>query len=183
MKLLSVIKNAFAKMNEMLNKAWKWVGDFLVDTMTGEIMKVGYRKDNDESKGIVYGFDLYAHKYTWKERIFYAVKVNLFGIESVVYNLPLRESFSTAMKHLFVTAFLRVRGAIFLGMVVSVVAWNIAYFLPVMLYWSAIMSALQFLLCLTIKTPQVYQESSPLFVRDFMKNGKNFFREVAPIAA
>jgi hypothetical protein len=183
MKLLNIIKNAFAKMNEMLNKAWKWVGDFLVDTMTGEIMKVGYHKDNDKTKGIVYGFDFHDHKYTWKERIFYAVKVNLFGVDSVVYSIPLRESFSTAMKHLFATAYSYVRGSAFVGMTVSIVTWNIAYFLPVMLSWLVIVLALQFLLSLTIKTPQVYQEGCASFVRDFMKNGKDFFRKVAPVAA
>ena len=183
MKLLSVIKNAFAKMNELLNRAWKWIGDLLVDTMTGEIMKVGYYKDNDETKGIVYGFDFYDHKYTWKERIFYAAKANLFGVGSVVYSIPLRESFSTAMKHLFAMTYSYVWESAFVGMAVSVVTWDIAYFLPVMLSCFVTVPVLSFLVCLAIQTPQVYQECCTSFVRDFMKNGKSFFRKVAPVAA
>jgi hypothetical protein len=182
MKLLSVIKNAFAKMNEMLNKCWKWVGDYLVDTMTGEIMKVGYRRDNDKNKNVVFGFDLYAHKYTWKERIFFSAKATLFGTTSVTYNLPLRESFSTAMKFFLREIYTYTRGAIFVGMLASVLTWNIAIFLPVVFYWLAFMPVLTFLVCLSVKTPQFYQESSSLFVRDFMKNGKNFFRDVTPVA-
>lgn len=80
MKLLSFIKSAFAKMNEMLNKAWKWVGDFLVDTMTGEIIETSC------------GLQMPTHKYTWKERIFFAAKATIFGEGSVVKNIKLRDS-------------------------------------------------------------------------------------------
>ena len=81
MKLLSVIKNAFAKMNEMLNKAWKWVGDFLVDTMTGEILETSC------------GLHSPAHKYTFSERVFFTTKATIFGSSTVTKNVKLKDSF------------------------------------------------------------------------------------------
>ena len=80
MKLLSFIKSAFAKMNEMLNKAWKWVGDFLVDTMTGEILETSC------------GMHMPTHKYTWSERVFFAAKATIFGAGSAASTVSLRDS-------------------------------------------------------------------------------------------
>lgn len=80
MKLLSVIKNAFAKMNELLNKAWKWVGDFLVDTLTGEIIETSC------------GLHSPAHKYTFSERVFFATKATIFGSPTVILHEKLGDS-------------------------------------------------------------------------------------------
>ena len=81
MKLLNVIKNAFAKMNELLNKAWKWVGDYLVDTMTGEILETSC------------GLHSPAHKYTFTERVFFTTKATIFGKTAVAKNIKLKDSF------------------------------------------------------------------------------------------
>lgn len=81
MKLLNVIKNAFAKMNEMLNRSWKWVGDFLVDTMTGEILETSC------------GLHSPAHKYTFSERVFFTTKATIFGSSTVTKNIKLKDSF------------------------------------------------------------------------------------------